>query len=323
MASDTSKKGTGTGKPRGGGGQRQEATGLKKDRLSPEQLAALYGYTSRQMNVDPEFKALFDKAWEEDWRDEVGKAKFISAFRDLEWYRTNSDSVRKYLLAATDPTSADFIDLQNEAREYVRKTAMTKGVPLDDARIDELSEDSLMGGWGEPSRAYLLERAIVGSSAAGDYTGQIKATATGLQAMAMANGVTMSENYYQSAAKSVASQASTPDYWENQIREQAASTFPVFAEQIRMGMNVMDIASPYVRTMAETLDLNVNDIKLNDPTIMGALTNYNEQGKPYAMNLGEFKQKLRERPEWMDTDQAQNDITSITSSVMKMFGLRG
>lgn len=316
MASDTPKKGTSTGKP-------QEATGLKMDILSREQLAALYGYTSRQMNLDDSFKKIFDDAFAEQWTGEVGKAKFISRLQETDWYRTNADSVRKYLMAATDPTSADFIDLQNQSREYVRQTAMTKGVPLDDARIDELSKDSLMGGWGEKGRAYLLERAIVGSSATGDYTGEIKATATGLAAMAMANGVTMSENYYQSAAKSVASGLSSPDYWENQIREQGASTFPVFAEQIRMGMNVMDIASPYVRTMAETLDLNPNDIKLNDPTIMGALTNYNEQGKPYAMNLGEFKQKLRERPEWMDTDQAQNDITSITSSVMKMFGLRG
>ena len=321
MASDSPMKPA--GKPRGARGAAQEATGLRQDKLSRVQLAALYGYTSRQMKLDPSFKAIFDDAFEEQWTGEVGKAKFISRMQDTEWFRTNSKQVRDYLSAATDPTSADFLDLQTQSREYVRKTAMAKGVPLDDARIEELSEDSLMGGWGDPSRAYLLERAIVGSTATGDYTGQIKATADALSAMAMANGVTMSDNYYQSAAKSVASGLSMPDYWEKQIREQGASTFPVFAEQIRMGMNVADIASPYVRTMAETLDLNPASIKLNDPTILGALTNYNEQGKPYAMNLGEFRQKLRKRPEWLDTDQAQNDITSITSSVMKMFGLRG
>ena len=321
MASDTPRKPA--AKPRRARGARQEATGLRMDKLSREQLAALYGYTSRQMNLDSSFKAIFDDAFAEQWTGDVGKAKFISRLQETDWYRTNADPVRKYLMAATDPTSADFIDLQNQSREYVRKTAMAKGVPIDDARLDELSEDSLMGGWGDPSRAYLLERAIVGSTATGDYTGEIKATASGLAAMAMANGVKMSDNYFQSAAKSVASGLSGADYWENQIREQGASTFPVFAEQIRLGMNVADIASPYLRTMAETLDLNVNEIQLNDPTIMGALTNYNEQGKPYAMNLGEFKQKLRERPEWKDTDQAQNDISSITSSVMKMFGLRG
>lgn len=323
MASDTPKKDSASFTKRAKSGQPQEATGLKKDILSREQLAALYGYTSRQMNLDDSFKAIFDDAFREQWTGDVGKAKFISRLQDTDWFRNNSEPVRNYLRAATDPTSADFIDLQNQSREYVRKTAMTKGVPLDDARIDELSQDSLMGGWGDPSRAYLLERAIVGSSATGDYSGQIKATSQALSAMAMANGVKMSENYFQSAAKSVASGLSGVDYWENQIREQGASTFPVFAEQIRMGMNIADIASPYIRTMAETLDLNVNSIQLDDPTIMGALTNYNEQGKPYAMNLGDFKRKLRDRPEWMDTDQAQNDITSITSSVMKMFGLRG
>ena len=323
MASNPPRRASGAASKRSGRGAKQETTGLRKDKLSREQLAALYGYTSRQMNLDPSFKAIFDDAFTEQWTGDVGKAKFISRMQDTEWFRTNSKQVRDYLSAATDPTSADFIDLQNQSREYVRKTAMAKGVPIDDARLEELSEDSLMGGWGDPSRAYLLERAIVGSTATGDYTGEIKATASGLAAMAMANGVKMSDNYFQSAAKSVASGLSGVDYWENQIREQGASTFPVFAEQIRLGMNVADIASPYLRTMAETLDLNVNEIQLDDPTIMGALTNYNEQGKPYAMNLGEFKQRLRERPEWKDTDQAQNDISSITSSVMKMFGLRG
>ncbi len=323
MASNATRRGSGAGNKGAGKGKPQEATGLPMDRLNKQQLRALYGVTSRQMNIDPEFKKIFDEAWQGQWQGDVGKARFIARLEQTDWWRTNSKPVRDYLFAAADPESADFMDLQTQAQEYVRQTAMKKGVPLDDARIEELATESLMGGWGDPSRAYNLERAIVESSTTGQYTGDIKTTADNLAGLAMANGVKMSDNFYQSAAKSVASGLSSADYWENQIREQGASMFPVFAEQIRLGVNVADIASPYLRTMADTLELNANEIRLDDPTIMGALTNYNEQGKPYAMNLGEFKQKLRERPEWMMTDQAQNQVTSITSSVMKMFGLRG
>ena len=323
MASNARGKGSGAGNPNPKGGKPQETTGLPMDRLNKKQLRALYGYTSRQLAIDPSFKKIFDDAWEWQWQGDVGKARFQAALQETEWWQTHSKPVRDYLFAAANPDSADFIDLQTQAKEYVRQTAMKKGVPLDAARLDELADDSLMGGWGDPSRAYMLERAIVGSSASGAYTGDIKTTSDSLKALAMANGVEMSDNYFESAAKSVASNASQLDYWENQIREQSASKFPVFGEQIKMGVNVVDLASGYVRTMAETLELNPATINLNDPTILGALTNYNEQGKPYAMNLGEFKQKLRERPEYMMTDKAQNDVTSITSEVMKMFGLRG
>ena len=323
MASNAPRRGSGASNKGSKTGKPQETTGLPIDKLNKQQLRALYGYTAKQLEIDPEFKKIFDEAWTGQWQGDVGKARFIARLEDTEWWRTNSKSMRDYLFASVDPESADFMELQTQSQEYVRQTAMKKGVPLDDARIEELATQSLMGGWGEPGKAYNLERAIVGSSATGAYTGDIKTTADNLAGLAMANGVEMSDNFYQSAAKSVASGLTGADYWENQIREQGASMFPVFAEQIRLGVNVSDIASPYLRTMADTLDLNPNTIKLNDPTIMGALTNYNDQGKPYAMNLGEFKQKLRERPEWLTTDKAQNDITSITSSVMKMFGLRG
>ncbi len=309
--------------PPTGKGRGQEVTGLKMDKLSKPQLRALYGVTARQMNIDPEFKQIFDDAWKEQWQGEVGKARFQARLEQTDWWRQNSKPVRDYLFLAADPESADFMALENDSKEYVRQTAMRLGVPVDDATLDELATTSLMQGWGEKGQEFKLEQALVGKPATGAYTGDIKATADSLKAIALANGVEMSENYFQSAAKSVASKGSQPDYWENQIREQAASKFPVFGEQIRLGVNVADLASGYVRTMAETLELNPATINLNDPTILGALTNFNDQGKPYAMNLGEFKQKLRERPEYMMTDQAQNNVTSIASGVMKMFGLRG
>ena len=304
-------------------GQPQEATGLRMDKLNRKQLQALYSITANQMKIDPEFKKIFDDAFEQQWQGEVGRARFWARMEATEWFQNNAKPARDYLFLAANPDSADLLALENDSREKVRQTAMKVGTALDDAAIEELSEASLMGGWGQAGQEFKLERAIAQRAGTGDFTGDIKANADALKALAMANGVEMSENYFESAAKSVVSKGSQMDYWEKQIREQSASKFPVFGEQIRLGVNVADLASGYVRTMAETLELNPATINLNDPTILGALTNFNEQGKPYAMNLGEFKQKLRERPEYMLTDSAQNNVTSIASSVMKMFGLRG
>ena len=88
-------------------------------------------------------------------------------------------------------------------------------------------------------------------------------------------------------------------------------------------MNVRDIASPYLKAMEDVLEINQKNISLQDPTILGALSNYDSKGNPYAMNLGEFKRSLRKDKRWLETDKAQNEITAATGSVLKLFGLSG
>jgi hypothetical protein len=236
-------------------------------------------------------------------------------------------------MQAADPNNADFLEKKKDSSEYVRRTAMNLGVPLDVTTLNDLTEQSMMFGWGEQANAYELERAILKTTPGGfegeseadttDYVGDIGANASKLQALAYANGVEFNEGWYNSAAKSIASGLSQEDFWQQKIRQEAASTFPVFKDQIEMGANVADIASPYMKTMADLWELNVNDIKLTDPTLLGALTNYDEKGNARAMNLGAFRDQLRKDPRWMETDKAQNEIAGITSKVMEMFGLVG
>ena len=306
----------------------QAITGLKKDVLSPETMAALFGYTKNQMDVDPEFRKLFDRAVKEEWVGEVGKANFIAALQNTNWYKTNSESVRTYLLAAADPNNLDFIEKKKDSTEYVRKTAEQLGKALDQTQLDELTTQSMMNGWGDPANAYELQRAIIkltpeGENDTTDYFGDIGKNADDLKVTAMANGVDMSEGWFNSAAKSIASGLTNADFWQQKVRQQAASLFPVFADQINAGVNAADVASPYIDAMAKLWDLNPAEIKLNDPTILNALTNYDDKGKPYAINMGEFRDRLRQDDRWLQTDAAQNEIAGITNGVMKMFGLVG
>jgi hypothetical protein len=73
--------------------------------------------------------------------------------------------------------------------------------------------------------------------------------------------------------------------------------------------------------MADTLELNPAAITLDDPTILGALTSYDDKGTPSVVNLGDFGRQLRNDPRWMNTDKAQNEVTSIVGQVAQMFGI--
>lgn len=302
---------------------------LAPDRLNRKELRALYGVTARKLAVDPEIEKLFRDAFKEQWT----QARWDSELENTNWYRNNSASMRNYLMQAADPNNADFIEKKKDTYEFVRRSAMQEGVALTAAQINNLTEDTMMNGWGEPGQEYELQRAILSLTPGGfegqgeedttDYTGEVGVSADELQALAYSNGVEFSQGWYNAAAKSVQSGLTQPDYWQKKIREEAASTFPVFREQIELGVNVSDIASPYIKAMSELWEMNPADIKLNNTTLLGALTNYDEKGTPRAVNLGAFRDQLRKDPRWMETDKAQNEIAGITNGVMKMFGLVG
>lgn len=289
----------------------------RPDRLNQSQLQALYGVTAAQLAVDDDLFTVFQKAFEGQW----DKARFWSELEQTDWWRRNSKSMRSYLLAAADPSNVDFQNLQEDSREYVLQTALEIGLSLDDADIEDLATQSLMFGWGDPAQKYELERAILNKKPKDKYTGTISNVSQNLKALAQANGIQYNDKWYTDAAMSVAGKRSRPDFWEQKIRQQAASMFPVFADQIEAGLNVYDIAQPYIRTMAEEWDLNMNAITLNDPTLLKGLSNYSDKGNPYAMNLGDFRRMLRNDPRWMETDKAQNEIGSMASQVLKMFGI--
>jgi hypothetical protein len=304
---------------------RENKNDAEPDRLSRRELRAEYGWTKAQLRLgDGEILDIFSEAYEENW----SKAKFISRIQETNWYRTNAESARIYLKAKADPESADFKELVKDTTEAIRQRVMELGYPnLSDALMQEVVDVYLTQGMGAPGQEYELEQYLFNLDeqgrleAADGYGGDIDANAQLLRQAALANGVAYNDDYFVSAGKSIASGLSQSDLWLKQIRNDAASKFPVFSEQIQAGVNVNDIASPYIRSMAQTLQLNPATITLDDPTILGALTNYDDKGRAYATDLGSFQRQLRKDPRWMETDEAQNQITGLTARVMQMFGL--
>lgn len=305
--------------------KRKKKNDAEPDKLSRRELRAEYGWTKAQLRLgDGEILDIFSEAYEGNW----SKAKFISRIQETNWYRTNAESARIYLKAKADPESADFKELVKDATEAIRQRVMELGYPnLSDALMQEVVDVYLTQGMGAPGQEYELEQYLFNLDeqgrleAADGYGGDIDANAQLLRQAALANGVTYNDDYFVSAGKSIASGLSQSDLWLKQIRNDAASKFPVFSEQIQAGVNVNDIASPYIRTMAQTFQLNPATITLDDPTILSALTNYDDKGRAYATDLGSFQRQLRKDPRWMETDEAQNQITGLTARVMQMFGL--
>jgi len=291
------------------------------DTLSREELAAEYQSAVGIIYNVPELTPLFEQAIAQNWTS----AKFKAAIQSSDWYRNNSEPAR-LAFAKKAIGGADWLDLQATAKQTVQQAATNLGVALTPEQLDGYTQRYIYEGWDAKDRAALMTKAL-SEDIKFNEKGSLKGLAGNLQdslkAVATSNGLKMSDNYYRSAAVSVATGLQTKEDWERDLRDQAASLWPPYAEKIKSGVNVADLASGYINTMARTFEINPDEINLNDSYIREALSSFDDKGNPAPMGLWDFEKKLRSDPRWMQTKQATDETSSVASTVLKMFGFRG
>jgi hypothetical protein len=313
--------------PTNAGGKPNKTGGIKPDKLSREELARTYGYALEVIYSVPELKQLFERAVNAK-QGQYTTQKFSAELQNTKWYREN-DQYYRSAWTAEQIGGADWQTELENARLAVQQAATDAGAQLTPEELNALSKRYIYEGWKSSERSALLRNALseeissIPSGGGEQMRGAAGNLSDRLKTMAYANGMKYNNDWYVSAAKSVSSGLTTAEDWERDIRESAASLFPVFGEKIRAGMNVMDAASPYIQTMAQTFEMNPASINLNDPYIRQALGGFDQSGSPVAMGLWDFEQKLRSDPRWMKTKQAEDSIVDIGSGILKMFGFRG
>lgn len=295
------------------------------DPLERDQLAEQYRSAIGIIYSVPEIQPLFEKAVSERWSPQ----KFSAAVQETEWFRNNNQYARQAWAQETIG-GADWQVRLDEGKSAVRQAAAQMGSSLTEPEIDALARRYVYEGWYESTRVDMLAKALSekitylpDERGKNRLIGQAGFLEDNLRDLSRANGISYSDNWYLAAARSVASGLTDADYWEREIRETAASTWTAYADQIRNGQNVYDLASPYINTMAQEFEVDRSTITLDDPYIRSALTSTDDKGTPVPLNLWEFTKKLRNDPRWENTQKAQNEITSVTGNVMQMFGLMG
>jgi hypothetical protein len=296
-----------------------------KDKLSRDELAAQYQSAVGIIYTVPELQTLFEQALDQEWTP----ARMQAAIQNSEWYR-NNDEYARVAWAQEQAGGADWQTNLATARSAVQIAAAQMGADVTDEELNALAKRYVYEGWGESTRKGMLASALSSeitflkdARGVANMRGAAGNLVDDLRNMARANGVSYTDNWYESAARSVASGLSSATDWERDVREQAASLFPVYSDKIRQGMNVYDLASPYINTMAQEFEIDPNQITLNDHYIRSALGGMSPDGNFTPMGLWDFQKKLRQDPRWENTSKAQNEVTSVTGRVMQMFGLMG
>jgi len=287
-----------------------------QDTLSASELAEQYGWAQAVLNSDAELNRLFREAVKGQWSPE----RFTAKLRATNWYRKNSESWRQAeTQRLTDPKTyqANIDNLMAEMR--AQATAM--GAQMSDDKLRWRAEQAYKLGWGQQQitttlAAYVKAKDGVLQGAAGQ-------TAEQLRQIAYANGVRYQDSWFVNAAKAVVGGQRTADDFVADIRNQAASAFPAFRDQIKAGLDVAEIASPYRQTMSALLELNDADVDLFDPRIRKALSYRDKDGTARAKSLWEFENEVRKDRRWLQTNNARESLMGTAQAVLDRWGFRG
>jgi hypothetical protein len=129
------------------------------------------------------------------------------------------------------------------------------------------------------------------------------------------------QGWYNTAATNVLTGKDDIETYKQYVRDQAKSKFPTLVAQLDQGFTVRQLASPYIQTMSNILEIDPNTIGLNDVYVNQALTGLDAEGKPSTKPLWQFEQDLRKDPRWNFTKNAQDSLMNTTRKVLQDFGL--
>jgi NlpC/P60 family protein len=299
-----------------GGGTAGDWDPTDTKNLSPEEMAASYGWSYAFLNSNPTLKKLFSQAVDGGWNT----AQFQAHLYETKWWKENSMSMKQAQAEkATDP--ATYNAKLAAAKVQVLQLAGEMGASIPHNKLGQITEQVVTLGLDENLLRDVLGKYIKFQNNGSTLNGEAGQFEHDLRQYAYQQGVKLDKQTIKNQAQLIARKLATPQDFKNQITEQAISMYPSYAEQLKGGETMMDVANPYIQQMAQDLEIPLQNITLDDPIIKRALNGLDAKGKPTGMDISDFESLLRNDPRWRQTQKAQNNVMSAGKQVLKDMGL--
>lgn len=295
-------------------------------KLDKYELMQQYGLTAATINGNSELKKLFGQAVSGGWDATL----FTAKLKNTKWWKTTSDSARKYFMLKTgDP--ATYKQKYNQAAYDINSLAVTVGLGTQlgkgnkpSSLLDRAIQYRMRDGWTDARiKAYLGGQVTMHGQGTGEMYGEAGEAYDQVFQLAYANGQSYSRNWYQTNIRNVVAGRTTIEALQADIRNKAASKYYAFASQIRAGQTVLDLAQPYISAVSQILELPSTDIDLNNKYVSKAMTTKVAAGQQPGTQypIWKFENDLRSDPLWKKTNNARESMFSVAHQVAKDWGL--
>lgn len=275
---------------------------------SGKAAALAFGLTEELLTAFPELRNVYNLFLAGNETD----AKI--AYQKTGYYKNLTDTARQRQTMKATRLEA----YKQERDQFIldqQQRLVRRGIRLDDAAFRIVLEQAYDNGLSEAQIDLKALTAFKGALG-GETLGDVQA----LKSYAQAFGVGYQQSMFDQWSKDIFAGILTPEDVQARIRQDSASAFPAYAEQINRGVSMDAIASAYKSSMANILERDPDSITFEDTRLRKALQ-YTMDGKPAVMPLWEFEKQIRSTPEWMNTKDARDTIESLSFKVLSDWGL--
>lgn len=283
--------------------------------LSLDQLRSEYPTVAALIISVPELQDIYNQAVSGTWSTD----KFIAAIQNSHWWASTSSTARQaFATMKSDP--ATWNQNINNLQAQMAATAAQLGVQLTPQQAQQIAIDAITNGYDQNTAVLDQKMAAFLKPASGNhFGGQAGSYEDQIRQHMMDLGVFMPEAQLDNQIQQIVAGKQSVQGVEAQLRTQSASMYPAYATQINNGMNLSDIASPYMQRAQQLLEMGPGSVNIQTPMIKQALQ-YTQDGQPTAMPMYDFEKQVRQDPRWLSTDNAQDAFMSNAHQVLVNFG---
>lgn len=289
---------------------------------TPEDIKAGYGFVALLGDAVPEIKDLLNQAVQGKWTPD----RFVMSVANTNWWKSTPAAMRDWVIrSATDPAQA-YTEAATGS-DYIRNLSAQLGVPM--PSIDKAKEIWLwtkVAGYDENgTRAYVSRVALD--------TGGWQEGGGGMMGRLINDMFKLSADYGYTTndlssevldkAQWIMRTGGNVDTsgWQSKMIEYAQSKFAPYADDIRGGKTVAEIARPIVDRVSGLLEMNPDSLNLDDPLLKKALTEWGAENRAYSLN--EIENFARQDSRWKTTDNAMESSVKLLNEIGQTFGFLG
>ena len=222
-----------------------------------------------------------------------------------KFYRENVKQTRDALaLQKTDP--ATFKDTIENYKDDIRQTFIDAGADYNEKQIADLANKAALFKLKKEDFVKIVANSVDFESSY--LRGLANTYATGIRKSASSYGITLPDGSKElkTLVKNKFIGAMSDDDITARFREEAIKAFPNFKARFEAGATLDDVAKPFRDDIADTLELNSEDVGYNDAVLKSALTATNpKDGSPYAMSRAEVIKLAMNDSRFDSTQKAQ------------------
>lgn len=262
---------------------------------------------------------------------EWDSVRTAAAIQLTQWYNSKDGNQRLAENAQrTDPTSYENRIMNLVAN--IEEKAVTAGADLSGVDVKAFASQILTENWGSLSGSVeqqVPDRLLNGylapylkpDTTTGGFKGEAAVTAATLRQKADAYGVTLSNEWYLNAIQQMKAGKTTAADLDTEIMNHSKSRYVGLSGMINEQRSIKDIADPYIQMKADVLEMPLSQLTLADPDVQSALQVLDPKtGQTRSKSLWEFRQELRQKPEWRNTTQGRQELNAGTMKMLRDFG---